>query len=165
MKIKLMTIDDYEGAYALWLNTTGMGINSIDDSKEGINKYLLRNPNTCFVAYDHIKLVGVILCGHDGRRGFIYHMAVHESVRKMGIGRKLLNKSIMALQCEGIVKIACMVFTDNNRGNRFWDSVGINPRNDIIYRDKMIINAQQVDAPEPATMVTPASQTLHWPAR
>jgi N-acetylglutamate synthase len=125
----------------------------------------LRNQKTCFVSYNHNKLVGVILCGHDGRREFIYLMAVQESVRKMGLGRKLLNNSIVALQCEGITKIGCMVFTDNNLGNRFWDSVGINPRNDIIYRDKIIINAQQVDAPEPATMVSPALQTPQRPAQ
>ena len=74
--IRKMLAADYEQAYILWLNTPGMGLNNIDDSKEGIEKILHRNPNTCFVAEQNNKLAGAILSGHDGRRGYIYHLAV-----------------------------------------------------------------------------------------
>ena len=81
MNIRLMTINDYENVYKLWLNTKGMGLNTTDDSKEGVLKYLNRNPNTCFVAEDNNKIIGVILSGHDGRRGYINHTAVDEKYR------------------------------------------------------------------------------------
>ncbi|MFY9505345.1 MAG: GNAT family N-acetyltransferase, partial [Caldicoprobacterales bacterium] len=73
MIIRRMTIDDYDQIYNLWLNTPGMGLNDIDDSRQGINKYLQRNPNTCFVAEKNTKLIGVIMSGHDGRRGYVHH--------------------------------------------------------------------------------------------
>ena len=83
--IRPMTIDDYQGVYDLWLATPGMGLNDRDDSPEGIAAYLARNPTTCFVAEKASDIVGVILCGHDGRRGFIYHLAVRPSARRPGI--------------------------------------------------------------------------------
>ena len=82
MKIRKMTINDYQGVYQLWNNTFGMGMRSVDDSKEGIAKYLNRNPETCFVAEFENKIIGVILSGHDGRRGYIHHTAVNDTVRK-----------------------------------------------------------------------------------
>lgn len=69
MQIRLMTISDYNQVYELWINTPGMGLNNLDDSKEGIDRYLKRNPSTCFVAEDEGKIIGVIMSGHDGRRG------------------------------------------------------------------------------------------------
>ena len=71
--IKVMTINDYEELFELWQNTANMGLRSLDDSKEGISCFLKRNPNTNFVVYEDGQLVGAILCGHDGRRGYIYH--------------------------------------------------------------------------------------------
>ena len=85
MQIRNMLINDYEKVYDLWINTPGMGLNDIDDSREGIEKYLLRNPTTCFVAEKEGSIVGVILSGHDGRRGFIHHTAVCVSARSKGI--------------------------------------------------------------------------------
>lgn len=79
--IRTMTIQDYEKVYDLWTHTAGMGLNLTDDSKEGIAKYLRRNPNTCFVAEYSTELVGAIMSGHDGRRGFIYHTAVNAEYR------------------------------------------------------------------------------------
>ena len=76
--IRIMTISDYEQVYALWLSIPGMGLNNLDDSKEGIEKYLKRNPSTCFVAEKNDSIIGVILSGHDGRRGYIHHTAVAE---------------------------------------------------------------------------------------
>lgn len=76
MQIRKMTIDDYDSLYELWIHTPGMGLNDVDDSREGISRYLERNPKTCFVAEENGRLLGGILSGHDGRRGYIYHTAV-----------------------------------------------------------------------------------------
>ncbi|MDF2674541.1 MAG: ypeA, partial [Clostridiales bacterium] len=124
MKIQVMTIKDYEDVYSLWTNTPGVGIRSIDDSKPGIEKFLDRNPATSFVAVDDNKIVGVILCGHDGRRGYIYHTAVDIKYREQGIGTKLLEAVYAALKGEGINKAALIVFSNNGIGNSFWKSRG-----------------------------------------
>ena len=76
MNFRLMKISDYDSIYNLWINTSGMGLNSVDDSKDGIEKFLKRNPATCFIAEENEKIVGVIMEGNDGRRGYIYHTAV-----------------------------------------------------------------------------------------
>ena len=91
--IRTMTIDDYDRVAALWAGIKGFGIRSIDDSREGIERFLRRNPNTSVVAEMDGKLVGSILCGHDGRQGCLYHVCVDASYRQHGIGRKLVAKS------------------------------------------------------------------------
>lgn len=83
--IRVMTIDDYEDVYDLWIHTPGMGLNSTDDSREGIQKYLKRNPTTSFVAEEQGKIIGVIMAGHDGRRGYIHHTAILPDYRCQGI--------------------------------------------------------------------------------
>ena len=95
MTIRTMNTEDFEKIYDLWIHTEGMGLNTTDDSKDGIVKYLLRNPNTCFVAEDNGKLIGVIIRGHDGRRGFIYHTTVKKEYgdRELGKVGRLSNKS------------------------------------------------------------------------
>jgi len=136
--IRNMTLDDYESVYALWLSTPNMGLNNLDDSKDGIAKYLARNPNTCFVAVKGNDIVGVILCGHDGRRGFIYHTAVARSEQRHGVGTALLNNAISALEHEGINKVALVVYDKNEKGNAFWEKQGFTTRPDLIYRNKAI---------------------------
>ncbi len=138
MQIRKMYIDDYDNAYNLWINTPGMGLNDIDDSREGINKYLIRNPNTCFVAEIENKIVGVILSGHDGRRGIIYHAAVSQKHQRQGIGEKLLDNVMTALKKEGINKVLLVVLDKNEKGNSFWEKQGFTKRNDIVYRNKAI---------------------------
>jgi ribosomal protein S18 acetylase RimI-like enzyme len=133
-----MTIDDYDDVYNLWINTPGMGLNNLDDSREGIAKYLKRNPNTCFVARTDNDLIGVILSGHDGRRGFIHHTAVRIEDRKKGIGKKLVENALEALQKEGINKVAFVVFKNNKIGNIFWNKLGFEEREDLFYRNKVI---------------------------
>lgn len=145
MKIRIMTSDDYEQVYDLWLNTSGMGLNNLDDSKDGIAKYLKRNPTTCFVAVEEEKIVGVILSGHDGRRGFIYHTTVSSNYRKQGIGRRLVYHAIKALEEEGINKVALVVFGRNESGNSFWESVGFTGRDDLVYRNKSIHEFVRID--------------------
>ena len=125
MNFRKMIISDYDGIYELWINTPGMGLNTVDDSKDGIARYLKRNPNTCFVAEKNAEIIGVIISGHDGRRGYIYHMAVSLSERKKGIGQRLLDMSMSALQFEGINKVALVVFSGNDIGNAFWENRGL----------------------------------------
>ena len=137
MHIRKMTIDDYEQVYDIWLKS-GNGLNDIDDSKTGIEKYLRRNPNTCFVAEKDGKIIGSIMSGHDGRRGFIGHTAVIESERKKGIGTLLVNDALDALKSEGITKVALLVFVNNQPGNQFWEKMGFTTRSDIVYRNKTL---------------------------
>ena len=144
MKIRPMTISDYEGVYALWMSCTGMGLNNLDDSKEGIEKFLNRNPQTCFVA-ENGAIVGVIMAGNDGRRGYIYHTSVHPEYRHQQIGSKLVDISMKALEKQGINKVALVVFAKNETGNAFWEKQGFTVRDDLIYRNKALKDIQRID--------------------
>ena len=145
MDIRLMTINDYERVYQLWINTPGMGLNDIDDSLEGIKKYIKRNPATCFVAEKDNKIIGVIISGHDGRRGYIYHTAVDKKYRKQGIGKQLVDHALKALDDEGINKVALVVFSRNESGNHFWEKCGFEKREDLTYRNKSIHLLKRID--------------------
>lgn len=145
MRIRIMNPEDYEQVYSLWMRTPGMGLNTTDDSKEGIETYLKRNPTTCFVAEDEGGVIGVILCGHDGRRGYIHHTAVDVLKRKAGVGTALLNAALEALKAEGIIKVALVVFEKNETGNRFWEEKGFEQRPDLIYRNKSLQSIQRID--------------------
>lgn len=138
IEYKVMTASDYDGVYELWTNTPGMGINSTDDSREGIEKYIKRNPTTSFVALVEEKIVGAILAGHDGRRGFIQHIAVLSEFRKHGIASTLVDRAMNALEEEGIHKVALLAFKKNELGNRFWDKMEFTVREDVYYRNKNI---------------------------
>jgi len=140
MEIRIMKIDDYEEVYELWSTTAGMGMRSLDDSKEGIEKFIKRNPSSNFVAIEDNKIIGVILSGHDGRRGFIYHTAVNELFHKRGVGKALVDAVIRSMLIEGINKIALVVFEKNQLGNKFWESIGFEERTDLIYRNISINN-------------------------
>ncbi|NLI62804.1 MAG: GNAT family N-acetyltransferase [Methanosarcinaceae archaeon] len=137
MIIRKMTIEDYDAVYELWISCTGMGLNNLDDSKEGIHKFLKRNPETCFVAVQN-NIDGVILAGHDGRRGYIYHTAVRPEYRNQNIGSELVSESMNAFEKLGINKVALVVFENNQIGNVFWEKQGFTVRDDLIYRNKTI---------------------------
>ena len=139
LEYRLMTIDDYREAYDLWIKC-GNGLNNKDDSREGIEKYLKRNPNTSFVA-----VVGVILCGHDGRRGIVQHACVSPDCRRMGIGKKLVDLAIDALKEEGINKVLLVAFKKNEGGNAFWESQGFELREDLNYRNKALAEMIRID--------------------
>ena len=145
MKIRLMNPADYDGVYDLWINTPGIGLNKTDDSREGIEKYLRRNPDTCFVAEEGSRIIGVIMSGHDGRRGFIHHTAVKPSDRNRGIGSALVEHAMTALKNEGINKVALVVFDKNEIGNSFWEKRGFTSREDLIYRNKNINDLERID--------------------
>ncbi len=139
-EIRLVTIDDYDAIYGLWNSTeqSRRALNPVDDSREGIDRYLKRNPNTCFAAVDGDKLIGVILTGHDGRRAIIHHMCVHPDYRRMGIAGKLLHEAEEALKKEGIQKIFGLVFKDNDAANAFWEDRGYSLRTNLNYRNKSL---------------------------
>ncbi len=136
--IRNMTINDYEEVYNLWLSCKGMGLNNLDDSKDGINKLLKRNPNTCFVYEIDKKIVGVILGSHDGRRAHINHLAVLEEYRNNKVATKLLDKTMEAFKKEGINKVNLVTFKTNDVGNSFWEKKGFKVREDLYYRDYII---------------------------
>ena len=135
MNIRRMAINDYNEAYSLWSDTSGIGLRSVDDSEEGIARFLTRNPDTSFVAEIDDRIAGVVLCGHDGRRGFIYHTAVRPEHRKKGIGKALVAAALAALKKERVTKVALVVFSTNESGNIFWNNIGFEIRNDLIYRN------------------------------
>lgn len=141
---RLMTIEDYEQAYDLWI-LCGNGLNDKDDSREGIDKYLNRNPATSFVAICDNKVAGVILCGHDGRRGIIQHACVSPDFRRYGIGSKLVDLALEALKDEGINKVLLVAFKKNAGGNAFWESQGFTLREDLNYRNKALTELIRID--------------------
>lgn len=134
-EIRVMTIEDYPGVYDLWMSIHGFGIRSIDDSKEGVERFLKRNPTTSMVAVSGEKIVGAILCGHDGRRGCFYHVCVHEKYRLHGIGRAMAVRCMRALQEEKINKVSLIAFKSNEIGNHFWKDAGWTFREDLNYYD------------------------------
>lgn len=142
--IRQMEISDYDDVYALWMSCPGMGLNNIDDSYEGISAFISRNPTSCFVA-DNQGIIGVIMAGHDGRRGYIYHTAVAPVYQGRGVGTALVDACLQALSEEGISKVALVVFADNSAGNAFWDKVGFHSREDLVYRNKSLENMVRID--------------------
>lgn len=145
MKIRKMLISDYDEVYALWMSCAGMGLNNLDDSRDGINKFIKRNPDTCFVAENDNQLVGAIMVGNDGRRGYIYHTAVNPQYRKQGIARRLVDTAMQALEQCGINKAALVVFNKNENGNEFWEKLGFTVREDLVYRNKAITEMIRID--------------------
>lgn len=143
MKMRLLKISDYQSIYNLWENTSGMGLRSLDDSEAGIKRFLLRNPKTNFVAVVDEKIVGVIMAGNDGRRGYIYPLAVQNEYRRRGIASALVKECLMALRTEEINKAALVVFSDNKSGNHFWKKLGFIERDDLVYRN-LSINEENI---------------------
>ncbi len=133
--IRPMTIEDYDEVYRIWLGIKGFGIRSIDDSREGIERFLRRNPTTSVVAIADDKIVGAILCGHDGRRGCFYHVCVEEGYRMHGIGKAMVVACMRALQAEQVNKVNLIAFKSNALGNQFWKGVGWTFREDLNYYD------------------------------
>lgn len=145
MNIRKMLISDYDKVYALWMSCTGMGLNNLDDSRDGIDRFIKRNPDTCFVAEIENMIVGVIIVGNDGRRGYIYHTAVNPQYRKRGIARQLVDAAMQALEQCGINKAALVVFDRNEGGNAFWQKLGFTVREDLVYRNKSITEMIRID--------------------
>lgn len=137
MTIKKITKKQYKDLVQLWNSVEGMGLSDAD-SKDGITAYLKRNPGLSFAAWDENCCVGTVLCGHDGRRGYLHHLAVHRDYRKKGIGRALLNKALDELSRLGIQKCHLFVYTDNIEGRGFWHYSGWEHREDIQLYSKVL---------------------------
>jgi ribosomal protein S18 acetylase RimI-like enzyme len=134
-QIRQMKIEDYDEVRALWMSIHGFRIRSIDDSREGVTRFLKRNPTTSMVAVVEGHIVGAILCGHDGRRGCLYHVCVKEDYRKHGIGHAMAKSCMQALAAEGINKVSLIAFKENAIGNQFWHGAGWTFREDLNYYD------------------------------
>ena len=133
--VRNMTIADYEQVYELWMQIKCFAMRSVDDSKEGVARFLERNPKTSVVGIEDGKVVGAILCGHDGRRGCMYHVCVHPDYRRRGIGKEMVVYAMKQLQDEGISKVSLIAFTSNDIGNAFWKTIGWTKREDLNYYD------------------------------
>ena len=133
MTVRTMTIEDFDQVHALWMTISGFAIRSIDDSREGVERFLRRNPTTSVVAEEDGKIVGSILCGHVGRRGCLYHVCVHKDYRMRGIGKAMVVYAMNALKAEEISKVSLIAFTRNDIGNAFWNRIGWTRRLDLNY--------------------------------
>ena len=139
-----LTMKDYDDIYALWHSIPGMGMNSMDDSPEGIERFLQRNPETNFTLKTVDGIVGTVLAGHDGRRGMLYHLAVRPEMQGRGFGRALTQSALDALRREGISKVGLHVFANNQDGNGFWDSMGFADRSDVRYRSFTLVDLEEI---------------------
>ncbi len=133
--IRTMTIEDYDGVRELWMTIKGFAIRSVDDSREGVELFIKRNPTTSVVAELDGRIVGAILCGHDGRRGCLYHVCVAEAFRMQGIGKAMVVRAMESLRAEKINKVSLIAFTSNDIGNAFWKQIGWTKREDLNYYD------------------------------
>ncbi|MEY8524594.1 GNAT family N-acetyltransferase [Lachnospiraceae bacterium 38-10] len=144
-KIRSMTIEDYPAVKALWQSIRGFGIRSIDDSGDGVARFLARNPGISVVAERDEEIVGAVLCGHDGRRGCLYHVCVKDGCRRQGIGKAMVVFCMEALKREHINKVSLIAFTKNDVGNAFWKEIGWTKREDLNYYD-FVLNEENITA-------------------
>lgn len=135
-RIRKLRLADYTQVMALWRSCEGIGLTKAD-SREGIRDFLRRNPGLSFVAVQDRRIVGSALCGHDGRRGFIYHLAVAPQVRRQGVGRALVEQSLTGLLAIGIEKCHIVVYSRNQPGRRFWRSIGWGERTELTLMSKL----------------------------
>jgi ribosomal protein S18 acetylase RimI-like enzyme len=140
IRIHEMVITDYEEAYKLWQESVGLEL-SAADSKESIARFLERNPGLSFVARDGDLLVGAVLCGHDGRRGYIDQLAVRPSHRQQGLGRNLVARCLYNLIQTGIRKWHLFVLEDNDAAIAFWDKLGWARRVELVTMSQILRNS------------------------
>lgn len=141
--LRTMKEEDYEQVYDLWLTIHGFAMRSIDDSKEGVLRFIKRNPTTSCVAVADNHIVGSILCGNDGRHGCFYHVCVEEKYRNNGIGKAMAAYCMKRLQEEHINKVSLVAFTSNEVGNQFWHKEGWKLREDLNTYD-FILNDENI---------------------
>lgn len=130
-ELRAMTAQDYDQVHALWERISGFALRSLDDSRDYVARFLLRNPTTSVVALDGDKVIGTILCGHDGRQATFYHVCVAPEYRKHGLGREMVRFCLSALVDEGISKAMLVAFDKNEGGNAFWQRIGWTRRTDF----------------------------------
>ena len=138
IEIENFTIESYDAVFALWRQSEGVGLHDDCDSRAGIQSYLEHNPGMSFIARDGKAIVGAVLVGTDGRRGYIHHLAVHADYRRKGIGRDLVGRSIRVLKSAGVSKAHIFIFAENADGVAFWQAAGWSVRTDIRVMSKLI---------------------------
>ncbi len=149
-EIEELFISDYEEIYSLWEKCEGVGLSDAD-SKESIERYIKRNEGMSFVARSSNRIVATILAGHDGRRGYIHHLAVHDDFRRNGIGKELVKKSLEVISKEGINKCHIFVFKENDRATKFWT------HEDWKIRDDLNIISKGIEQNSACELLTPPS--------
>ena len=142
LNIRPMTIGDYEEVRALWMTIRGFGIRALDDSREDIERFILRNPTTSVVARMNGKIVGSILCGSDGRQGSLYHVCVAKEYRRRRIGTQMVGWCMHQLRALGINKVALIAFPSNDAGNAFWEQIGWR-QSDVNYYE-FVLNEKNI---------------------
>ena len=131
-----LTLAAYPELLALWQACPGIGLSAADD-KENIARFLARNPGLSFLVSADGRVAGSLLAGHDGRRGYLYHLTVHPQYRRQGLGRMLVAACLAALAQEGIQKCHLFLFDDNELARRFWQAVGWQLRGDILVASRL----------------------------
>jgi putative acetyltransferase len=149
--IREFIMTDYPAAYALWSRTEGVGLSQADEP-HNVAQFLARNPGLSFVAEEGGRLVGAVLCGNDGRRGFLHHLAVEKEWRKSGIGRHLVERCIGALAEAGLHKCHLFVLADNVEGQRFWKRIGWEERTTLTVMSRDVGNPPSTPASNPPNM-------------
>ena len=142
LSIRPMTIGDYEEVRALWMTIRGFGILALDDSREDIERFILRNPTTSVVARMNGRIVGSILCGSDGRQGSLYHVCVAKEYRRRHIGTQMVGWCMHQLRALGINKVALIAFPSNDAGNAFWKQIGWR-QSDVNYYE-FVLNEKNI---------------------
>jgi ribosomal protein S18 acetylase RimI-like enzyme len=137
-KIRPMTARNYNAVMALWRSLPGIGLDNESDSRRSIVNYLKRNPGLSFVAHEQGMIVGAVLSGHDGRRGYLHHLAVAPSHRKQGIGQALVSRCLRSLARQHIPKCNIFLLRSNTSGRAFWQHNRWNPRQDLLVLQKKI---------------------------
>ena len=138
INIHEMSIDDYQKIYNLWEKSDNIGLSKAD-SLHSIGKFLERNPGMSYTAWTEGKLIGTVLCGHDGRRGYIHHLMVDLDYRRKGLGQSLVSRCIFALTRIGIQKCHLFIFEDNEGGQKFWESLGWTKRVELTIMSQMVL--------------------------
>ena len=128
--IRVMVEDDLHDVLQLWNATDGVGLNE-SDTPARLAAFLLRNPGMSFVALRESSVIGAVLCGHDGRRGYLHHLAVTATARGQGIGSALVGRCLRALAATGVEKCNIFVYEDNAAGRQFWERIGWSARMDL----------------------------------
>lgn len=151
---RLLDRGDIDAAIRLWRTTDGVGLSGADEPPE-LERFLEANDGLCWCAVTGERLVGTVLCGTDGRRGYLYHLAVDEAEQRAGVGRELVGRALDAARARGIAKCHAMVFAENEAGRAFWHRLGWSLRDDlVVYSCDLAMNAP--DFPEPSADPDPA---------
>ena len=135
--INAMTMADYDDVLALWKASEGVGLSEAD-SPAGIARFLERNPGLAFTARTGGQVVGAVLCGDDGRRGYLHHLAVAAAFRRQGLGQELVERCLDALRRRGVRKCHIFVYAANTEGMRFWERIAYKARKDLVIMSREI---------------------------